>query len=392
VGNKARGLLNVGTVRADLVHLTEELKLLAPCAGLTEKQTTVLRAKLAPLLPVLVDARKIATFPHGYFSVDWASDPLVILLRHFDHCGTACWLLSLDASIRAQDGDWAGAWVACDAMLNAARALGDEPGVVQLGRVARHRAEALCTMERVLGQGTLPESVLAATQKTLKEEAGHPALLIYLRGRRASVHHSFLALESGTISLARFKEGGFGEPGFNQQVKAYFSRHEIKPAHAWVLIYWTRAVEIAKGPPAQQEQALAKLNEEMAYAPTLARPLLNVGDKSHLFKEGEANLHCATAALAVERYRLKHGRWPDTLSTLVLAQFLREVPVDPYDGQPLRYRPTKDGVVLYSIGPDGKGDGAALERNNFVRADLPLEFRLWNPDLRRQPQRRVSTE
>jgi hypothetical protein len=38
---------------------------------------------------------------------------------------------------------------------------------------------------------------------------------------------------------------------------------------------------------------------------------------------------------------------------------LPAVPADPFDGQPLRFKPTPDGLVLYSIGRDRKDDGGS---------------------------------
>lgn len=62
-------------------------------------------------------------------------------------------------------------------------------------------------------------------------------------------------------------------------------------------------------------------------------------------------------AIALKRYQLKHGKYPPELKELV-SEFLREVPRDPIDGQPLRYRLNPDGTfLLYSIGDDGKDDG-----------------------------------
>jgi hypothetical protein len=37
--------------------------------------------------------------------------------------------------------------------------------------------------------------------------------------------------------------------------------------------------------------------------------------------------------------------------------YLDAIPQDPFDGQPLRYRPQGHGYMLYSIGPDLKDDG-----------------------------------
>jgi hypothetical protein len=69
-------------------------------------------------------------------------------------------------------------------------------------------------------------------------------------------------------------------------------------------------------------------------------------------------------AIALKRYQLKHGNYPPDLNSLV-SEFVPAVPLDPVDGQPLRYRLKADGMfLLYSIGPNGKDDGGnpALEK------------------------------
>lgn len=69
-------------------------------------------------------------------------------------------------------------------------------------------------------------------------------------------------------------------------------------------------------------------------------------------------------AIALKRYQLKRGNYPSTLNALV-PEFLPSVPLDPVDGQPLRYRLNADGMfLLYSVGPNGKDDGGnpALEK------------------------------
>ncbi len=71
----------------------------------------------------------------------------------------------------------------------------------------------------------------------------------------------------------------------------------------------------------------------------------------------EATRQMAIAAIALKRYQLRHGVWPNDLKSLV-PEFLSEVPRDPVDGQPLRYRLNADGTfLLYSIGSDDKDDG-----------------------------------
>jgi hypothetical protein len=111
-------------------------------------------------------------------------------------------------------------------------------------------------------------------------------------------------------------------------------------------------------------------------------------------------------ALAVERYRLQHGRWPESLADLSPRRqqglitdkhlagaagygpdLIGKIPMDPYIGKPLRYRRLADGVVIYSVGPDGKDDGGKIIRMN-PNPSTPgtdIGIQLWDPDKRRQP-------
>jgi hypothetical protein len=62
-------------------------------------------------------------------------------------------------------------------------------------------------------------------------------------------------------------------------------------------------------------------------------------------------------AIALKRYQLKHGNYPVDLNSLV-PEFVPAVPLDPVDGQPLRYRPNADGTfLLYCVGENGVDDG-----------------------------------
>jgi hypothetical protein len=68
-------------------------------------------------------------------------------------------------------------------------------------------------------------------------------------------------------------------------------------------------------------------------------------------------VHEALIACALERYRLAHNSYPETLDALV-PQFLAQIPPDIIGGQPLHYRRTNEGkFLLYSIGWNEKDDG-----------------------------------
>jgi hypothetical protein len=71
----------------------------------------------------------------------------------------------------------------------------------------------------------------------------------------------------------------------------------------------------------------------------------------------EAAKQMTITAIALKRYQLKHGNYPPNLDSLV-PEFVSSIPLDPVDGQALRYRRNADGTfLLYSIGEDGVDDG-----------------------------------
>jgi hypothetical protein len=51
---------------------------------------------------------------------------------------------------------------------------------------------------------------------------------------------------------------------------------------------------------------------------------------------------------------------------------------DPYDGQPLRWRRTATGVIVYCVGPDKIDNGGKFDRDDPTAADTDLGFELWD--------------
>lgn len=74
----------------------------------------------------------------------------------------------------------------------------------------------------------------------------------------------------------------------------------------------------------------------------------------------DAQARCAVVSLAVERFRLKTGRTPGSLSELMPAH-LDAIPLDPFGSEPLRYVADTAGYSVYSVGENGKDDGATFQ-------------------------------
>ena len=74
----------------------------------------------------------------------------------------------------------------------------------------------------------------------------------------------------------------------------------------------------------------------------------------------QSDVDMARVVCALERYRLAHGAYPESLDALE-PQFIAQVPHDIINGEPLHYRINPDGqFTLYSVGWNEKDDGGQV--------------------------------
>jgi hypothetical protein len=88
----------------------------------------------------------------------------------------------------------------------------------------------------------------------------------------------------------------------------------------------------------------------------------------------QAAMRLLICELALQVFRAEHDGEADRLEDLV-PEVLPAVPLDPFTGHPLVYRPTADGPLLYSLGYDRRDDGGQpLEnRSGDIRLDAPQQ-------------------
>jgi hypothetical protein len=92
---------------------------------------------------------------------------------------------------------------------------------------------------------------------------------------------------------------------------------------------------------------------------------------------GQESVDLARTAIALERYRLAQGAYPESLNLLV-PQFLAQLPHDIINGQPLHYRRTADGqFVLYSIGWNETDDGGVVVLNKGSSSTVDINRGDW---------------
>jgi hypothetical protein len=92
----------------------------------------------------------------------------------------------------------------------------------------------------------------------------------------------------------------------------------------------------------------------------------NVQDKVFV---GVAELRLARAALEAVNFKEAKGRWPNSIEELSGPSGAKAFE-DPFAAAPLKLVRDKNGLVIYSVGPDGKDDGGAAYDADKKTGDL----------------------
>jgi hypothetical protein len=354
---------------------------------LDKPRADLLQRELKPLSSALALARRLADMPAGRHHLTIAPNPIDTLLTDQDNTRAVFNLLRYDALHLAQQGDAKGALRSCRAIINAARSLDDEPFIIsQLIRIAGIGVAA-GAIERSLALGEPPPEEMASLQKLLAQEEAHPTLLVALRGERAIQHRLFNGLKDGSIDLDEIS-GGTSGGGLMKALGGLTQKSMARREHPEILEMMNRAIDVARLPEHEQPAADKALDEELRKLPrnlVLVRLLMPAQSKFSAATHRKTAMLCGLRALlALERYRRDKGTWPAKLDDLT-PKLLKTVPLDPYDGKPLRYRRVKDGVIVYSVGPDGKDDGGNIDRAKPTDPGTDLGFQLWDVKHRRLP-------
>ncbi len=260
-------------------------------------------------------------------------------------------LLALRTHLLALEGSNILAVGDIEAMVNLAWSYHQEPtlisGLMQVAVVAM----AVDALEKSLVHVELDDATASRLIDVLSERAAEDVVYWAVRGERAFM--------IGTSNALMAPDGGAIIDLPNNPL-----RHApwlIKADLVHAVQRMTELVDASEdGPAALLEVARAQDNDTLpAYAILSGMLTPSVTRAVEMFLRGDAQLHSAITALACERYRLAQGAWPEALDELV-PRYLPAVPIDPFDGAPLRYKKTTAGIVIYSIGENGVDDGGDL--------------------------------
>ena len=350
-----------------------------------------LDAALTANAEALVIARRFGDLPRGVRRYTLAPNPLDTKLTEVQDTRLVCRLLDLAAERAGRDGRGGVALGYVRPMVNTGRSIDGEPSLIcTLVRMACLRT-ATTRVERTLAL-TTPRGQLSEVQALLLREADSDLFWYGLRGDRAMMDRLFANIRSGRLSLAQIGNQGSGAPDFESRFGAWVLDPYLANDHATFLEIVTRGCEARALPEHQQRAALQQVEREVADLPRsafgsrLTRLLTPAFTKVHdASLKTKARLRCAAAGVGAERFRRTHGRWPTALDEIP-KDILPSVPLDPFDGKPLRYVKGDNGVTIYSIGPDEEDDGGTIRMGKETNdPGQDIGFSLYDPTRRGLP-------
>jgi len=351
--------------------MKEESENAAHPATLSEALRAMVREYVNANTETLRLLHEAAKHPNGRFPLNY-SDPIGMELPHLAKLRHAACLLKLEAMLATDDKDFDKAVESIHAMLAAGDTLRQEP--VFISQLMRNICHSMTveTLHYLLSTGTLTEDQLSRLNSLFSNQVDSQAFSRGLQGE-------YIVGMAYFDQPERLAESYSNMMGFDKYIPGS-SRTILRMAS---MTGWTEADRsrylahvntintISRLPVYEAIPALETLENQAdrrrSWMPTISGMLFfPLARAVYSFGRDQAQMEFASAAIALERYQLFASKLPDRLDELV-PSFLDSVPQDPFDGEPLRYRRTENGYLVYSIGYNQRDDGGAATPPNADR-------------------------
>jgi hypothetical protein len=284
------------------------------------------------------------------------TDGHAVLLPHLDKTNHIARLLRLEALHHAQRGEGEQAADSMAALLGLGRSLANEP--ILISYLVEHACDtrAVKSLEETLSIIALPEGQIVEPAAALEQAENAEAMRRAFVGEACSMHGAF---QKAAGELGAYR----GVPGIPRPLTVLYSTTGLLDLDdAACLKIMRDVIEASEKPLIERLQAMRSIDVEKRVENLPSYCILTktlMPESEHAGEEDArhaAQLRAARTALAVERYRRTRGPLPQKLDDLV-PEFMDAIPIDPFDGKPMRYNKLERGYVVYCIGPDGDDDG-----------------------------------
>ena len=284
-------------------------------------------------------------------------------------------LLCEMAVFHGELGDSEKAVEALWAALRVSDSLADEPVLISMLIRVACRAVTIGVTNRVVHRVALTDEQLVRLIDAFAQSEQPASFTRVLAGDRCLYH---LGFEGPATKMP--VSWNSGSPPTDLLLHGYRALGLMAIDHGSYLDLMTQYVELSKLPMHEAVPEVKKVDQavsSLSWARAAAtKEFLELQGKTFvIYAMDIGRVRTARAALAVERYRLAHGKMPNALDVMAPG-FIDEVPIDPFDGKPLRYRTLEEGFVIYSVAEDGvdNGGGAANAAGETFGPGVDISF------------------
>ena len=339
-----------------------------------DSDSAALRAFMKRQEPAIAFLRRAAAMPDCSFERNWAAPGFDMLLPELSDLRHAARLLVVDARLKAADGKPREALEDIAAVFGMAEHTQREPITIS----------ALVAMAIDTAGSEGMEAVLAACRPgtdDLKVLAIDDSLSFqHVMPRVFQMEEAF-----GLSAFPMVSEGDMGMRALGLNVESfmipllpiwrvYLLPDEIVSYRNVMGEFGRLATRPYFQTQTEWKRTEARLSENHGMGILTRFIVPALGRCMEVAAKADARHRLAMAAVAATSYRLKTGRLPARLEDLV-PEFMPAVPVDPFDGKPMKMAATTGGgIVIYSIGADFTDNGGKVWDDENRTGDITFHL------------------
>jgi hypothetical protein len=338
---------------------------------------------------ILDQVTEAARRPRAQYDLRYADGPNA-LLPHLAFHKSMGVKLRTRAAARVAAGDTIGAAEDIETILRLADLTGEDPVLIGYLVQVALQTIAYSAFWDGTSQHAWSDAQLAAFQQRFEGLKQRDSLAKAFRGERLFGKTTFELMREGRLdpdTLGAMEDDGSGNPvGWGLIPRAWLLQNQAY--HSSVLDQVVDALQRCdpeRGIAAQGSIWETERVDQTVFN-TAGRQFHPYRIFTHWLLPGLAKVHAkadrsltisrlAIAVAGLERHRLATGTYPKAIGDLV-PKWVPAVPLDPMDGQPLRYRLNADGTfILYSVGPNHADDNGVFESQQSQDLDW-----VWPPN------------
>jgi hypothetical protein len=262
-------------------------------------------------------------------------------------------VLMLDAMVQAHRGNARQCAKSMDSLFAVERSLRDAPYLVSYLVQVATRSMAIDSLAKTIGGVPFTDEELKGFQSKIRSWNGNDELHKALVAERVMGCEILRGNAPGKMSLSK-------TPFMKFDLALYLEVQDDIQSAVSAGFPDTLAKVNAVQAKLVNRSGISKVTQPLT--PQIVPPTVAACEATaRVLSHGRAG----ETAITVVLFHRRTGKLPDSLTQL-MPEFIADLPIDAFDGQPLRYRQVSNGFVVYSIGRDLKDQGGDPDQDPAV--------------------------